>query len=91
MPPSGPVVPGTLDLLILRSLSLGELHGLGVELADIVLGRIGLTPPRALLPAHRQRAKAARGGDDRMAAGRDGARPRAEGVVVNQHGGTEEG
>jgi len=30
MPPSGPVVPGTLDLLILRSLSLGELHGLGI-------------------------------------------------------------
>ena len=30
MSPSGPVVPGTLDLLILQSLSLGELHGLGV-------------------------------------------------------------
>ena len=25
-----PVVPGTLDFLILRSLSLGELHGLGI-------------------------------------------------------------
>jgi PadR family transcriptional regulator PadR len=30
MSPAGPVLPGTLDLLILRSLALGELHGLGI-------------------------------------------------------------
>lgn len=30
MPPAGPVLPGTLDLLILRALALGELHGLGI-------------------------------------------------------------
>lgn len=30
MPPSGSVVPGSLDLLILRSLHPGELHGLGI-------------------------------------------------------------
>jgi transcriptional regulator len=30
MPPSGPVIPGTLDWLILRALNTGELHGLGV-------------------------------------------------------------
>jgi PadR family transcriptional regulator PadR len=29
-PPTGPILPGTLDLLILRALSLGELHGLGI-------------------------------------------------------------
>lgn len=32
MPPSAEILPGTLDLLILKAVSLGQLHGYGVLL-----------------------------------------------------------
>jgi transcriptional regulator len=44
VPSSGPVIPGTLDLMILRSLSLGELHGLGIarRIEQITRGAFGV-------------------------------------------------
>ena len=43
MPEQAQLLPGTLDLLILRAVSLGPLHGYGVLL------RIGQIPGQALL------------------------------------------
>jgi transcriptional regulator len=51
MPP-GPLLPGTLDLLILRALRTGELHGLGVarRIAQMTKGAFDVKPG-SLFPA----------------------------------------
>jgi PadR family transcriptional regulator PadR len=51
MPP-GPLLPGTLDLLILRALRTGELHGLGVarRITQMTKGAFDVKPG-SLFPA----------------------------------------
>jgi transcriptional regulator len=51
MPP-GPLLPGTLDLLILRALRTGELHGLGVtrRISQVTKGAFDVKPG-SLFPA----------------------------------------
>jgi transcriptional regulator len=51
MPP-GPLLPGTLDLLILRALRTGELHGLGVtrRISQMTKGAFDVKPG-SLFPA----------------------------------------
>ena len=51
MPP-GPLLPGTLDLLILRALRTGEQHGLGIarRIAQITKGAFDVKPG-SLFPA----------------------------------------
>jgi PadR family transcriptional regulator PadR len=53
MPPApAPLLPGTLDLLILKAVSLGELHGYGVLLRIHQITGGGLTVEQgALYPA----------------------------------------
>ncbi len=52
MPPSADLLPGTLDLLILKSVSLGPLHGYGVllRIEQITQGAL-LIEQGALYPA----------------------------------------
>jgi len=52
MPPSADLLPGTLDLLILKAVSLGRLHGYGVllRIEQISRGAI-LVQQGALYPA----------------------------------------
>ena len=52
MPPSAELLPGTLDLLILKAVSLGRLHGYGVllRIEQISRGAI-LVQQGALYPA----------------------------------------
>jgi transcriptional regulator len=52
MPPRADLLPGTLDLLILKSVSLGPLHGYGVLLRiEQVTGGALLVEQGALYPA----------------------------------------
>lgn len=52
MPPRATLLPGTLDLLILRSVSLGKLHGYGVLLRIEQISDGGLLVEQgALYPA----------------------------------------
>jgi transcriptional regulator len=52
MPPHAQLLPGTLDLLILKAVSLGPLHGYGVLLRiEQISGRALLVEQGALYPA----------------------------------------
>ena len=52
MPPQAQLLPGTLDLLILKAVSLGPLHGYGVLLRiEQISGRALLVEQGALYPA----------------------------------------
>ena len=51
MPDQAQLIPGTLDLLMLRALSLGPLHGYGV-LLRIALGLLLENPPARLRAEH---------------------------------------
>lgn len=52
MPPSAELLPGTLDLLILKAVSLGRLHGYGVLLRiEQISGGAILVQQGALYPA----------------------------------------
>ncbi|MPZ16586.1 MAG: PadR family transcriptional regulator [Luteitalea sp.] len=52
MPPRADLLPGTLDLLILKSVSLGTLHGYGVLLRiEQITGGALLVEQGALYPA----------------------------------------
>ena len=52
MPPSADLLPGTLDLLILKAVSLGPLHGYGVLLRiEQITGGALLIEQGALYPA----------------------------------------
>lgn len=52
MPPHADLLPGTLDLLILKALSLGPLHGYGVLLRiEQITGGALLVEQGALYPA----------------------------------------
>lgn len=52
MPPSADLLPGTLDLLILKAVSLGRLHGYGVLLRiEQISGGAILVQQGALYPA----------------------------------------
>src|SRR5215831_11315947 len=52
MPPKAQILPGTLDLLILKAASLGPLHGYGVLLRiEQISGRALLVEQGALYPA----------------------------------------
>ena len=52
MPPRAELLPGTLELLILKSVSLGELHGYGVLLRiEQISGGALLVEQGALYPA----------------------------------------
>jgi PadR family transcriptional regulator PadR len=52
MPKSSDLLPGTLDLLVLRALELGPLHGLGVSdrIQQVTRG-VFLVKPGSLFPA----------------------------------------
>jgi PadR family transcriptional regulator PadR len=50
--PSADLLPGTLDLLVLKSVSLGPLHGLGVaRRIQQLTGGTFLVKPGSLFPA----------------------------------------
>ena len=52
MSPEAQLLPGTLDLLILKAVSLGPLHGYGVLLRiELIFGRALLIEQGALYPA----------------------------------------
>jgi len=52
MPDQAPILPGTLDLLILKAVSLGPLHGYGVLLRiEQISGQTLLIEQGALYPA----------------------------------------
>jgi PadR family transcriptional regulator PadR len=52
MPKSSDLLQGTLDLLILRALELGPMHGLGVsDRIQQVTGGVFLVKPGSLFPA----------------------------------------
>jgi PadR family transcriptional regulator len=52
MPPQAQLLPGTLDLLILKAVSLGPLHGYGVLLRiEQISGQALLVEQGALYPA----------------------------------------
>ena len=52
MSPQAQLLPGTLDLLILKAVSLGPLHGYGVLLRiELIFGRALLIEQGALYPA----------------------------------------
>jgi transcriptional regulator len=55
MPRQTPLLQGTLDLLILRALSLGELHGLGVSrrIGELTQGAYTVLPGSLFPALHR--------------------------------------
>lgn len=55
MPPSTTLLQGTLDLLILKALSLGEMHGLGVarRLQQVTRGTFQVKPGSLFPALHR--------------------------------------
>jgi transcriptional regulator len=55
MPPSTTLLQGTLDLLILKALSLGEMHGLGIarRLQQVTRGTFQVKPGSLFPALHR--------------------------------------
>ena len=65
MPQASDILPGTLDLLILRTLETGPLHGVGVaDRIEQLTHGVFLVGPGSLFPAlHRLAARAWIGGE----------------------------
>jgi len=59
MPKHTELLPGTLDLLILRTLALGPLHGVGVadRLAQVTRGAFRVGPGSLFTALHRMQGK----------------------------------
>jgi PadR family transcriptional regulator PadR len=55
MPPQTPLLQGTLDLLVLKSLALGEMHGLGIarRIEQITRGAFQVKPGSLFPALHR--------------------------------------
>ena len=58
IPPDTKLLQGTLDLLILRALSLGELHGLGISrrIEQLTKGTFRVKPGSLFPALHRMKA-----------------------------------